>query len=85
VHYVRLADNADVLGTQLTAEGVVVKTPYGCIANPKSKILGGFRSCLLRFSAVLGLDPTSRARLEATGVLAKPLPPKDDEDARIFA
>ena len=85
VNFVRLADEADVLGEQLTAEGVVLKSPHGCIANPKSKILAGIRSCLLRFSAALGLDPTSRARLEAAGVLGKPLPPEDEGDARMFA
>lgn len=85
VNYVRLADEADVLGEQLTAEGVVLKTPHGAIANPKAKILAGIRSCLLRFSAALGLDPTAKARLEAAGVLGKPLPPEDEEDARMFA
>jgi len=85
VNYCRLADEADVLGEQLTAEGVVLKTPHGAIANPKSKILAGIRACLLRFSAALGLDPTSKARLEAAGVLAKPLPTEDEDDARMFA
>ena len=85
VNFVRLADEADVLGEQLTAEGVVLKTPHGAIANPKAKILAGIRSCLLRFSAALGLDPSSKARLEAAGVLAKPLPSEDEDDARMFA
>lgn len=85
VNYVRLADEADVLGEQLTAEGVVLKTPHGCIANPKSRILAGIRSCLLRYSGALGLDPTSKARLEAAGVLVKPLSPEDEADARMFA
>lgn len=85
INFVRLADEADVLGEQLTAEGVVLRTPHGAVANPKAKILAGLRSCLLRYSQACGLDPTSRARLEAAGVLVKPLSPEDEEDARMFA
>lgn len=69
VTYCRLADEADVLGEQLTTEGVVLKTPHGAIANPKAKILSGIRSCLLRYSAACGLDPVSKARLGAAGVI----------------
>lgn len=85
VNFVRLADEADVLGEQLTAEGVVLKTPHGAIANPKAKILAGIRSCLLRYSQACGLDPASKARLEAAGALEKPMTPEDEEDARMFA
>jgi P27 family predicted phage terminase small subunit len=83
--YCRLADEADVLGEQLTVEGVVLKTPHGAIANPKAKIVAGIRSCLLRFSAALGLDPTSKARLEAAGALDCSLTPEDERDAQMFA
>jgi P27 family predicted phage terminase small subunit len=69
INFVRLADEADVLGEQLTAEGVVLKTPHGAIANPKAKILAGIRSCLLRYSAACGLDPVSKARMGAAGVI----------------
>ena len=69
VNFVRLADEADTLGEQLSVEGVVLTTPHGAIANPKSRILAGIRSCLLRYSAALGLDPVSRARLGAAGAL----------------
>jgi P27 family predicted phage terminase small subunit len=69
VTFVRLADEADVLGEQLTTEGGVLKTPHGAIANPKAKILSGLRSTMLRFSSALGLDPSSRARLEGAGSL----------------
>ena len=69
LNYVRLADEADVLGEQLTAEGVVLKTPHGAIANPKAKILAGIRSTLLRYSQACGLDPVSKARLGAAGVI----------------
>jgi P27 family predicted phage terminase small subunit len=85
VNFVRLADEADVLGEQLTAEGVVLKTPHGAIANPKAKILAGIRSTLLRYSGALGLDPTSKARLEAAGVMQTPPTPEDHEDALMFA
>jgi len=69
VNWVRLADEADVLGEQLSAEGVVLTTPHGAIANPKAKILAGIRSTLLRYSQACGLDPVSRARLGAAGVI----------------
>jgi P27 family predicted phage terminase small subunit len=69
LNYVRLADEADVLGEQLTTEGVVLKTPHGAIANPKAKILAGIRSTLLRYSQACGLDPVSKARLGAAGVI----------------
>lgn len=81
VNYVRLADEADVLGSQLTAEGVVLKTPHGAITNPKAKILAGIRSCLLRYSQACGLDPASRARLGAAGVIdARTSEQRDDDD-----
>lgn len=69
VTYCRLADEADVLGEQLTREGVVVKSAHGEFANPKAKLLGSIRSCLLRYSQACGLDPVSRARLGAAGVI----------------
>lgn len=69
VTYCRLADEADVLGEQLTKEGVVVKSAHGEFANPKAKLLAGIRSCLLRYSQALGLDPVSRARLGAAGAI----------------
>lgn len=81
VNFVRLADEADVLGEQLTAEGVVLKTPHGAIANPKAKILAGIRSTLLRYSAALGLDPVSRARLGAAGALDLRSPAEKQADA----
>lgn len=88
VNFVRLADEADVLGEQLTAEGVVLKTPHGAIANPKAKILAGIRSCLLRYSQACGLDPVSRARLGAAGVIdtrTETEKQHDAEMARFFA
>lgn len=88
VNFVRLADEADVLGEQLSAEGVVLTTPHGAIANPKAKILAGIRSCLLRYSQACGLDPVSRARLGAAGVIdtRSPEERKADEDfARFLA
>ena len=81
VNYVRLADEADTLGGQLSVEGVVLKTPHGTIANPKAKILAGIRSCLLRYSAALGLDPVSRARLGAAGALDLRGPAERQADA----
>ena len=81
VNYVRLADEADVLGEQLTAEGVVLKTPHGAIANPKAKILAGIRSCLLRYSQACGLDPVSKARLGAAGVIDLRTPEEKRQDA----
>jgi P27 family predicted phage terminase small subunit len=81
VTFVRLADEADVLGEQLTAEGVVLTTPHGAIANPKAKVVAGIRSAMLRFSAALGLDPSSKARLEAAGSLEREPARTADEDA----
>jgi P27 family predicted phage terminase small subunit len=81
LNYVRLADEADVLGEQLTAEGVVLKTPHGAIANPKARILAGLRSCLLRYSAACGLDPVSKARLGAAGVIDTRTPEERQQDA----
>ena len=81
ITYCRLADEADVLGEQLTLEGVVLTTPHGAIANPKAKIVAGLRATMLRFSAALGLDPTSKARLEAAGSLEREPARTADEDA----
>jgi P27 family predicted phage terminase small subunit len=81
LNYVRLADEADVLGEQLTAEGVVLKTPHGAIANPKAKILAGIRSTLLRYSQACGLDPVSKARLGAAGVIDTRTPEERQQDA----
>jgi P27 family predicted phage terminase small subunit len=80
VNFCRLADEADVLGEQLTAEGVVLKTPHGAIANPKARILAGLRSCLLRYSAACGLDPVSKARLGAAGVIDMRTPEERQQD-----
>lgn len=84
VTYCRLADEADRLGEQLNAEGVVVTTPHGRIPNPLAKILQGVRSSMLRYGAVLGLDPTSKARLEGSGSLDRG-DSDDDELAAFFA
>lgn len=81
VNFVRLADEADVLGEQLTAEGVVLKTPHGAIANPKAKILAGIRSTLLRYSQACGLDPVSKARLNSAGVIDMRTPEEKRQDA----
>lgn len=81
VTYCRLADEADVLGEQLTKEGVIVETPHGEFANPKTKILAGVRSTLLRFSQALGLDPVSKARLGAAGVIDTRTADEKAEDA----
>lgn len=81
VNFCRLADEADVLGEQLSVEGVVLTTPHGAIANPKAKILAGIRSCLLRYSSALGLDPVSRARLGAAGALDLRTPAERQADA----
>ena len=62
-------------------EGVVLTTPHGAIANPKAKIVAGLRATMLRFSAALGLDPTSKARLEAAGSLEREPARTADEDA----
>jgi P27 family predicted phage terminase small subunit len=81
VTFVRLADEADRLGEQLEAEGVVIDTKHGPLPNPRAKVLAGVRSAMLRYSAALGLDPSSKARLESSGSLERP-PAKDaDEDA----
>jgi len=88
LNYVRLADEADVLGEQLTTEGVVLKTPHGAIANPKAKILAGIRSTLLRYSQACGLDPVSKARLGAAGVIDTRTAEEREQDAdfdRMFA
>jgi P27 family predicted phage terminase small subunit len=88
LNYVRLADEADVLGEQLTTEGVVLKTPHGAIANPKAKILAGIRSTLLRYSQACGLDPVSKARLGAAGVIDTRTAEERQQDAdfdRMFA
>jgi P27 family predicted phage terminase small subunit len=84
VTYCRLADEADRLGEQLNAEGMVVDTPHGRIPNPLAKILQGARGSLLRFGAVLGLDPTSKARLESSGSLERD-DGEGDELAEFFA
>ena len=81
ITFCRLADEADVLGEQLTLEGVVLTTPHGAIANPKAKIVAGLRATMLRFSAALGLDPTSKARLEGSGSLEREPARTADEDA----
>jgi len=76
--YCRLADEADRLGEQLNAEGMVVATPHGRIPNPLAKILQGVRSSMLRYGAVLGLDPASKARLEGCGSLERDDGEQDD-------
>jgi len=81
INFVRLADEADVLGEQLTAEGVVLKTPHGAIANPKAKILAGIRSTLLRYSQACGMDPVSKARMGAAGVIDTRTPEEKRQDA----
>jgi P27 family predicted phage terminase small subunit len=81
LNFCRLADEADVLGEQLTAEGVVLKTPHGAIANPKAKILAGIRSTLLRYSQACGLDPVSKARMGAAGVIDMRTPEERQQDA----
>lgn len=81
VTYCRLADEADVLGEQLTKEGVIVKTAHGEFANPKAKLLAGVRSCLLRYSQACGLDPVSRARLGAAGVIDTRTAEEKQQDA----
>jgi len=81
VNFCRLADEADVLGEQLAAEGVVLKTPHGAIANPKAKILAGIRSTLLRYSQACGLDPVSKARMGAAGVIDMRTPEERQQDA----
>lgn len=81
VNFCRLADEADVLGEQLTVEGVVLKTPHGAIANPKAKILAGIRSTLLRYSQACGLDPVSKARMGAAGVIDTRTPEEKQQDA----
>lgn len=84
VTYCRLADEADRLGAQLDAEGVVVMTPHGRLPNPLAKILQGLRSTMLRYGAALGLDPGSKARLEASGSLERD-DGEGDELAEFFA
>lgn len=79
--YARLADEADRLGDQLNAEGVVIDTPHGRIPNPLAKILQGVRSSMLRYGAVLGLDPTSKARLEGSGSLDRDGGEEDELEA----
>lgn len=84
VTFCRLADEADRLGDQLDAEGVVVETPHGRLPNPLAKILQGVRSTMLRYGAALGLDPCSKARLEASGSLERD-DGEGDELAEFFA
>jgi P27 family predicted phage terminase small subunit len=78
VTYCRLADEADRLGAMLDAEGVVIDSPHGRLPNPLAKILQGVRSTMLRYGAVLGLDPASRARLESAGHLERDQGVHDD-------
>lgn len=88
VTYCRLADEADVLGEQLTKEGVVVRGPHGEYANPKAKLLSSIRSCMLRYSAACGLDPVSKARLGNAGVIDTRTAEERQRDAefdRMFA
>lgn len=81
VTYVRLCDEADVLGERLNAEGVTLTTPHGVFPNPLAKVLQGVRGSMLRYGAVLGLDPTSRARLGAAGVIDARTPAEKQQDA----
>jgi|DEB0MinimDraft_10_1074344.scaffolds.fasta_scaffold47467_4 P27 family predicted phage terminase small subunit len=67
--YVRLADEQETLSEQLATEGAILSGPHGNYANPRAKVLQGVRSQMLRFGAVLGLDPAARARLESAGII----------------
>jgi P27 family predicted phage terminase small subunit len=69
VVYCKAADQEEVLSQQLITEGAILAGPHGTYANPLHKVVQGLRSQLLRYQAVLGLDPASRARLEGAGAL----------------
>jgi P27 family predicted phage terminase small subunit len=67
--YCKLADQEEVLSSQLIQEGAILAGPHGSYANPLHKVVQGLRSQLLRYQAVLGLDPASRARLQTAGTI----------------
>jgi P27 family predicted phage terminase small subunit len=69
VVYCKLADQEDLLSEQLIQEGAILSGPHGSYANPLHKVVQGLRSQLLRYQAVLGLDPAARARLESAGII----------------
>jgi P27 family predicted phage terminase small subunit len=77
VVYCKVADQEEVLSEQLITEGAILAGPHGTYANPLHKIVQGLRSQLLRYQAVLGLDPASRARLEGAGALEDEKLPAD--------
>jgi P27 family predicted phage terminase small subunit len=69
VVYCKLADQEELLSGQLIQEGAILSGPHGSYANPLHKVVQGLRSQLLRYQAVLGLDPAARARLESAGII----------------
>jgi len=77
VVYCKLADQEDLLSTQLLEEGAILAGPHGSYANPLHKVVQGLRSQLLRYQAALGLDPSARARLEGAGALEREHQPTD--------
>jgi P27 family predicted phage terminase small subunit len=85
VNFCRMADECDRLTEQVLSEGHVVSTPHGRLPNPAVKALQGVRSTLLRYSASLGLDPASHARLKSAGVLKEPLAEGEEELLRLLS
>ena len=69
VVYCKVADQEELLSQQLTQEGAILSGPHGTYANPLHKVVQGLRSQMLRYQAVLGLDPAARARLESAGMI----------------
>jgi P27 family predicted phage terminase small subunit len=84
-NFVRMADECDRLTDQVLAEGHVVQTSHGRLPNPACKVLAGVRTTLLKYGQTLGLDPASRARLEAAGVLKEPPTAEDEDFLRIIS
>ena len=85
-NYCVMAAECDTLSERILAEGHVVRTPHASLPHPCCKVLSGVRSTLLKYGQVLGLDPSSRSRLEAAGVLKEtPSQEEDELDRLMFA
>jgi len=78
--FCKVADQEELLSAQLLEEGAILSSPHGSYANPLHKVVQGLRSQMLRYQACLGLDPSSRARLESAGMLEREQPEVDGLD-----
>lgn len=83
-NYCVMAAECDTLSERIQTEGHVIRTPHASIPHPCCKVLSGVRTTLLKYGQVLGLDPSSRSRLEAAGVLKEPVDPEIDELDRLM-